>query len=84
MLCWREYRKPILGDVIRKRHPQHAQIITGDVIKLPSIEAIQATPIVPSSVALSTAFGRKDTPQRALRIEWFDRRNDKYVSHIVK
>lgn len=84
MLTWREYKDPLIGDVIRKRHPESAQIIPGDIIKLPSIEAIQSDIVEPKSTTLMTSFGRKATAQRALRIDWFNRRNTKFVSHVVK
>lgn len=84
MLCWREYKQPMLGDVIRKRHPAIQQVIPGQIIKLPSIEAIRTSKIEPTSTALATSFGRKDTPQRSLRIEYFNRRDKKYTSHIAR
>jgi hypothetical protein len=84
LLCFREYKQPMMGDIIRKRHPDQPQVTPGSIIKLPSIEAIRTQKPAPSSIALATAFGRKDTPQRALRIDTFNRRNRTYVSHIVR
>jgi hypothetical protein len=84
MLCWREYQLPMLGDVIRKRHAFQPQLVPGDIVKLPSVEAIRTEITQLTSVALTTSFGRKDTPQRALRIDMFNRRNKKYTSHVIR
>lgn len=84
MLCFREYKLPLLGDVIRKRNPEQPQVTPGSIIPLPSVEAIRSEKVEPKSVPLATAFGRKDTPQRALRIDMFNRRNRPYTSHIVR
>lgn len=83
-LCYREYKDPKLGDVIRKRHPDKPIIQVGDVIKLPSIEAVRSVAVEPTSIALQTSYGKKATPQRALRQEMFNRRNRPYYSHVVK
>lgn len=83
MLTQKEYGNPMLGDVIRKRHPTKPNVQTGDVIKLPSIEAIRKDKVETKSVALQTAYGKKQTPQRDLRREMFERRNRTYVSHVI-
>jgi hypothetical protein len=83
LIAWQEYRSAELGDVIRKRHPNKPVLQTGDVVKLPSIEAIRTERIEQKSDILKTAFGRKDTPQRALRILMFEKRNRPYTSHII-
>lgn len=84
MLCAREYGSPILGDVIRKRHPQYPNIQTGNVIKLPSVEAIRNEQVTQTSVPLAGAYSRRSTPQRTLRKQMFDRTNAKtYTSHIM-
>jgi phage protein U len=83
MLTQIEYNSPELGDVIRKRHPDKANIEVADIIKLPSIEAIRTERVEQKSVSLKTAYGRKETPQRALRIYMFEQRNRTYVSHIL-
>lgn len=78
-----EYRNPLLGDVIRKRNPTNPNLSPGDVVKLPSIEAIRKEKVEPKSIPLATGFERKDTPQRALRLEMFDRRGAAQVSHVL-
>jgi hypothetical protein len=83
MLTQKEYGNPLMGDIIRKRHPSLPVVNTGDTVKLPSVEAIRKDIVEPKSIALQTAFGKKDTPQKRLRAEMFDKRNRPYVSHIV-
>lgn len=83
LLTYKEYGNPLMGDIIRKRHPTLPVVNTGDTIKLPSVEAIRKDIVEPKSIALQTAFGKKDTPQKRLRAEMFDKRNRPYVSHVV-
>lgn len=84
MLAYREYRNPLLGDVIRKRHPDKQKIKVAEVIKLPSVEAIRKEVIEPKSIPFSTAYGKKETPQRTLRLQMFERTNRTHVSHVLK
>lgn len=84
MLCFREYKLPMLGDVIRKRNPSQPLVTPGSIIPLPSVEAVRNVKVEPKSLQLRTAYGRKDTPQRALRIDTFNRRNVTHVSHIIR
>ncbi len=83
-LCEREYGDPDLGDIIRKRHPTKPNIQTGDIIKLPSIEAIRNDVVTQTSIPLQTAFGRKNTPQRARMRDMFTSRNIPFTSHVLK
>lgn len=83
MLTWREYKNALLGDVIRKLHPTKPTLTPNTIVKLPSIAGVRTSKVEPKSIALQTAIGRKDTPQKALRTEMFDRRNIRLVSHIV-
>jgi len=82
-VCWNEYGNPNFGDVIRKRHPKKPITKPGDVVKLPSVEAIQTKRLEPTSLVLKTAYKRKETPQRTARINIFDRNNKTYVSHVA-
>lgn len=84
MLTAREYGDPLLGDAIRKRHPDQPNLVPGNVVKLPSREALRTERLQPTSVALRDAFGKYDTPQRRLRIEMFNKRNIVAYSHVVK
>lgn len=83
MLTFKEYGNPLMGDIIRKRHPKLPVVNTGDTVKLPSVEALRKDIVETKSIALQTAFGKKDTPQKRLRAEMFDKRNRPYVSHVV-
>lgn len=84
ILTYREYGNALIGDVIRKRHPSKPNLKVADIVKLPSIEVIRKDIVEPKSDILKTAYGRKDTAQRRLRLEVFDRTDITRVSHIVK
>ena len=84
LLAYREYRNPLLGDPVRKRHPELATLQAGDVVALPTASKLVRERTELTSIPLATAFGRKETPQRARRIEWFDRRDQTYVSHVLQ
>lgn len=79
-----EYGDPMVGDVIRKLHPTKPNIQVGDVITLPTASKIRKTKTEPTSIPLETGFGRKDTPQRNLRLHMFEQRNRTKVSFVVK
>lgn len=81
LLAFEEYGNPMIGDVIRKAHPQLQSLESGDIVKLPSIEGVRTVPVTQTSIPLKTAFGRKDTAQRELRLSFFDKRSSSYVSH---
>lgn len=83
LICENEYGNAYFGDVIRKRHPDKEIIQPSDIIKLPSIEAIQTERVEQKSLILKTAYGKKETPQRTARLEAFDKTNRSHVSHIV-
>lgn len=84
LLAQREYGDPMMGDIIRKRHPEKPSLTPGAVVKLPSREALRSERVEPKSVALKDAFGRKETAQRTNRIDLFNRRNVAHYSHVVK
>lgn len=81
LLAYDEYGNPMIGDVIRKAHPQLQNLAPGDIVKLPSIDGVRTTKVTQTSIPLKTAFGRKDTAQRELRLQFFDKRSNAYVSH---
>lgn len=83
LIAQRLYGSPLKGDVIRKRNPSKPHMQIGDQIPFPNVTAIRKDVVEPKSIALSTAFGKKITPQKANRIDMFDRRNKTYVSHIL-
>lgn len=78
-----EYNNPLLGDAIRKIHPELPNIQTGDVITLPTASKLRKVKITQTSIALQTGFGRQESPQRSLRLAEFDRHNRKKVSHVI-
>lgn len=84
MLALREYANAMLGDVVRKRHPTKQDIETGDIIKLPSKEAIETVRITQTSEPLRTAFGPVLTAQKARRLEMLELRGGDQVSHVLK
>lgn len=83
LLCQREYEKPNHGIVIRDRTPDKMYLVTGDVVKLPSFKAIADIKIQPTSIALKTAFGAKQTPQKELHQDVVNNRDTVYYSHIL-
>jgi len=83
LLTQREYGDPLRGDVIRKQHPTQPNLTPGAIVRLPSIEGVRTERVETKSIPLKTAYGRKETPQRSLRIDMFDRRNRPFVSHVI-
>lgn len=83
LLAWYEYANPLLGDVVRKEHPDKQTLSEGDVVRLPSLGAIKGTTVKPTSTALQKSIGTKDTAQRRLRQSEFERHDRSYVSAIV-
>lgn len=75
LLCEREYGDPMAGVIIRQRHPTQAILKTGDIIPLPALEGIRGITPTQQSIPLKTAFGRKDTAQKRLRIQFFNLRS---------
>lgn len=82
-LTQREYGSAILGDIIRKRHPDKLNIEVGEIIKLPSIDAIKTERVEQKSIPLKTSFGKRLTSQKSLRLEMFELHNVDYVSHVI-
>ena len=82
LLAFEEYGNPMIGDVIRKAHPALQRLQPGDTVTLPSIEGVRTKEVTQTSIPLKTAFGRKNTAQRQLRLQFFDKRSGAYVSHL--
>ena len=82
-LAQREYGDPMLGAAIRNDHPTQPLLEAGDVVKLPSASNMRKIVVKTQSLALRTAYGRKSTPQRDLRVAAFDRLNRVHYSHVV-
>jgi len=83
MLAYQEYRAPLLGDVIRRLHPEKQVISEGEIIMLPSVGAISKEVITQKSITFKGGFGAKETDQRTLRETAFTRNSSNYISGIV-
>lgn len=84
LLAYREYRNPLLGDAIRKRHVGQPALTPGAIVRLPSVEAIRTERPHQTSIALAGSFGRKDTPQKRLRQEMMERTGVERKSHVLR
>lgn len=83
LLAVREYGDPLLGDVIRKRHPDLQVVQVGDVVKLSPLETIREESIIPTSIPLRGLTHRKDSAQKTLRGDYLERLNRSKLSAIV-
>ncbi|KKM87381.1 hypothetical protein LCGC14_1269500 [marine sediment metagenome] len=82
MLAYREYGKALWGDTIRQRHPTQSELEIGDVVKLPSSEAMRGTRVKPQSIALLDKH-KTDSPQWTLWNEVLARLDRPRRSHVV-
>ncbi len=80
LICEQEYGDPMIGVVIRQRNPTMALLSPGDIIALPALEGVRGLTPKQQSIPLKTAFGRKDTLQRTLRIQYFNKRSGNYTT----
>jgi len=83
LLCQNEYGSAMIGVIIRQRNPAQALLKPGDIVKLPALEGVRTEVVEQKSEVFSTAFGRKDTPQRRLLIDYFNKRNLPYISYLT-
>jgi hypothetical protein len=83
LIAWQEYRNPMLGDVVRKRNPEIVALQVGDVVPLPSAEAIRSEKIRPASTTFLNTQGSKSSAQKNLRAESFSRYDRSYVSGTI-
>lgn len=84
LIAFYQYGNPLIGDIVRKDHPTLQRLDPGEIVKFPSIEGIRSKEVTQTSTALKTAFGKRDTPQKRLRIAFFESRSGSYVSHLLK
>lgn len=84
LLAQQEYGDPMVGVVLRQRHPTKAILKTGDNIPLPALEGVRGITPIQQSIALKGAFGRRDTPQKRLRIQFFNLRSAPAPSTLFK
>ena len=83
LIAVREYGDPLLGDVVRKAHPQFALLQVGNVIGFPALPLVRGIAVVPRSVLFEGFTKRKDSATKTLRTETFERLNRSFVSHII-
>lgn len=83
LIAQAEYGNPMLGIVIRNRNPEIAQLEIGDVVPLPSIDAIKTESTAPRSLQFSNILRQKPGIEKTNRAEAYDRFNVSYVSATV-
>jgi hypothetical protein len=83
LITYNEYNSALLGDVIRKRHPEQQELTEGDTVKLPSIQVIRTEKVEPKSIPFYKGYTTKETDTRSLRQEVFARNNFNYFSAII-
>lgn len=83
LLAMQEYNDPMLGVIVRQEAPKQQLLMIGDIVKLPSKEAIRRIPIVPQSVPLRGLTLRGASPQRDLREATLQRLNIRFTSHVI-
>lgn len=83
LLAQQEYGNPMLGVVIRQRHPRQPLLAPGNIVTLPSVEGVRTIVPQQASLQLKDAYSKRDTAARRLRQQWFDKRATPYTSFIV-
>jgi len=83
LLAAYEYSEPLLGDVVRKRHPELQVPQIGDVVKLSPLQNINEEVVVPKSIPLKGLTARKASAQKDLRETVLERLNRSKLSAIV-
>jgi hypothetical protein len=82
LLAQQEYNDPMIGVVIAQRNPEKLMLHPGDIVALPALEGVRGFIPQPQSLIFKKAFGRKDTPEKRLRILSFNRHNDPYMGFL--
>lgn len=83
LLAWQEYRAPLLGDVLRKEHPDQPLLSEAEIVRLPSYGAIRGTTVEPDSTSLYKSYTTKNTATRRLRQDEFERHDRVYYSAVI-
>lgn len=83
LVAEREYGFPLLGDLVRKRHPRQAIVHEGNIVALPPVRAIQHTPITPQSIVLKNVTSDAESPQGQLKQVVLDRLNKTKFSTVI-
>lgn len=84
LVAYYEYGDPGLGDVIRARNPEKSSLTTGDVVPLPSAEALRTSSRKPRSISFTTTTSSQDSIQKVNKRDAFDRHSSNYFSPIIK
>lgn len=84
LLCQEEYGDPMIGVIIRQRNPTLPLLSTGDIIALPALEGVRGSVPAQQSIPLKLAYGRKDTIQKQLRLQFFNKRASGYTTFKYK
>jgi hypothetical protein len=84
LLCQEEYGDPMIGVIIRQRNPTKPLLAAGDIIALPALEGVRGSVPSQQSIPLKGAYGRKDTIQKQLRLQFFNKRSSNYTTFNYK
>jgi len=84
LLCQEEYGDPMIGVIIRQRNPTKPLLSAGDIIALPALEGVRGSVPSQQSIPLKGAYGRKDTIQKQLRLQFFNKRSTNYTTFNYK
>lgn len=71
LLALEEYGDPMLGVIVRQRHPSQPLLKVGQRVALSALEGVRSEIPTQTSIPLKGAFGRKDTATRRRRVEAF-------------
>lgn len=84
LIAYQEYGDPGLGDVVRARNPEKATLATGDIVPLPSAEALRTSSRKPRSIPFTSTISSQDSIQKTNKREAFDRHAGNYFSPTIK
>jgi hypothetical protein len=83
-LAYFEYGNPMLGDLVRKQHPDKLLLSEGEVVTLHSVESLRTTAVKPRSLIFQGVTSTKTSDQKTLRQDVVDRNSLSYSSSIVR
>ena len=82
LLAQQEYGDPMIGVVIAQRNPDKLLLKLGEIIALPSLEGVRGYVPQPQSHIFKRAFRRKDSVEKRLRQQFFDRHSKPYMGFL--
>lgn len=83
LIAAKEYKVPLIGDVVRYMNPSKPTVTLGDRIRFPSYEAIRLEKVVPRSTTLKKLNTSEDTAQRVLRQSVLERVSKPYTTFTI-